>query len=104
MEQAHLYELIRKYADGTASPVEVQELHDWYRSIETVEKVEWPAADRAEKGRLQQRMLLKVEAQIRNIPPQTGIVLPRLHRMPWLRIAASLILVAGAWVLWQQVG
>jgi len=93
MDPNYLHELIRKYADNTATPEETQELHDWYRSIHSIETVEWPAAYPAEKEDLKQRMLQRLERQLA----------PRIYRQPWIRVAASLILIAGAWLVWQSI-
>lgn len=93
MEQDYLYELIRKYADNVATPEEMQELQDWYRGIHTVETVEWETEHPDEKERLRQRMLQRLESRMK----------PRLRQIPWVRIAACLILVAGAWIVWQNL-
>lgn len=116
MEEKYLTGLIRKFADKTASPEELQELQDWYQSIHTVERVEWPVDDPAEPGALQQRMLKDLERRLRdagagsaegidspgpNDAPETGtrIALPRIYHRPWVRVAAAVILIAAAWMI-----
>jgi len=64
MNQDRLDELIDKYAFGTISPEELQELLDWYHSAEIV-KVEWPTEEPEEQDHLQQRMLMRLQTQIR---------------------------------------
>jgi len=115
MDPNYLHDLIRKYADNTATPEETQELHDWYRSIHSIETVEWPAAYPAEKEDLKQRMLLHLERQLNpsvseqatgtppTLPQPRPLPLPRIYRQPWIRVAASLILIAGAWLVWQSI-
>jgi len=118
MDQNHLDELIRKYADDTATPEEIQELLDWYRSIHSFEIIEWPATYPAEKEELKQRMLQHLEQRLSESasahptdapaapapsPAPRPLPLPRIYHQPWLRVAASLLLVAGAWLIWQSL-
>src|SRR5882757_1550749 len=117
MDPNDLDDLIRKYADDTATPKEIQELLDWYRSIHSFEIIEWPAAYPNEKEELKQRMLLHLEQRLSESapsrsmdvpapapPPRPGTLpLPRIYHHPWLRVAASLLLIAGAWLLWQSL-
>lgn len=109
MDPDYLDDLIRKYADDTATPEEIQELLEWYRSIHTFEIIEWPATYPTEKEELKQRMLQNMLSLLpRDQPapsprPRPLLPLPRIYHRPWLRIAASLILIAGAWLLWQSL-
>lgn len=109
MDPNYLDELIRKYADDTATPEEIQELLDWYRSIHSVETVEWPTAHPREKEELQQRMLQHLEQQLHapvseartpQLRPPAPRPQPRIYHQPWLRVAASLILIASVWLIW----
>jgi ferric-dicitrate binding protein FerR (iron transport regulator) len=95
MNQEHLQELIQKYADNKATPHEMQELHDWYQTIHTVDAVEWPAEDPHEKERLREQLLQRVELGIKRAHPEKRI-LRRIYRMPWIRAAACLIVIASA--------
>lgn len=117
MDPNYLDDLIRKYADDTATPEEIQELLEWYRSIHSFEIIEWPATYPTEKEELEQRMLLHLEQRLRESAPSRPmdapapappprpetLPLPRIYHRPWLRVAASLILIAGAWLLWQSL-
>ncbi|MBS1605359.1 MAG: DUF4974 domain-containing protein [Bacteroidetes bacterium] len=67
MNQDRLDELIDKYAFGTISPEELRELLDWYHSAE-ITSVEWPIEEPEEQDHLQQRMLMRLQAQIRATP------------------------------------
>jgi ferric-dicitrate binding protein FerR (iron transport regulator) len=69
MNQDRLDELIDKYAFGTISPEELQELLDWYHSAE-IDTVEWPTEEPEEHDHLQERMLMRLQTQIRALPEQ----------------------------------
>jgi ferric-dicitrate binding protein FerR (iron transport regulator) len=128
MDPNYLDDLIRKYADDTATPEEIEDLLEWYRSIHSVPFVEWPATYPDEKEDLHQRMLQRLEQQLHPLEhefhplehqltpseparpvhtpsphPRPLLPLPRIHHRPWLRVAASLILIAGTWLLWQSL-
>ncbi|MDO6430462.1 DUF4974 domain-containing protein [Flavitalea sp. BT771] len=95
MEQNRLYDLIRKYADDMATPEEVQELHEWYQTVNTSAPVEWPAVDPGEKQLLQERLW-------QHLKPQHASRL-RVIRMA-TRAAACLLVLAGAWMAWRYMG
>ena len=110
MDPNYLDELIRKYADDTATPEEMEELLDWYRSIHSVETVEWPATSPGEKEALQQRLLQRLDRQLGapaprpiDTPYPRPLPLPRIYHRPWFRVAASLILIVSAWILWNSL-
>ena len=88
MTEATLEALIRKYAEGTATPEEVERLMTWYRTAPTTE-VPWPAAAADEKEAVYSRMLQRLQ---RDTLHQRG----RLLRLPLLRAAAILLLLIGA--------
>lgn len=83
-EDAH--ELIKKYADGTASRKEVQDLMDWYRSA-PVEDVPWPATAPGEKEIVYNRMLQRLQSATK---PKA-----KIRSLAWMRVAALFIVVAG---------
>jgi len=66
MNQDRLDELIDKYAFGTISPEELQELLDWYHDAE-ITTVEWPTEVPEEQDHLQERMLMRLQTQIRAV-------------------------------------
>ena len=101
MEQTRLYELIRKYADDKATPGEVQELQEWYRSVYAVEEVEWPAEDPAEEAQLQHRMMNDLRSK--GIGGSGKGKVRRMMPVVW-RAAACLVLLAGAWSAWRYWG
>ncbi|HTI07565.1 MAG TPA: FecR domain-containing protein [Puia sp.] len=134
MDPNYLDELIRKYADDTATPEEIQELLEWYRSIHSFEIIEWPATYPTEKEDLEQRLLQRLDRQLNapaSQPPSTvpsapapwpmtavppaaaprpidtpyprPLPLPRIYHRPWFRVAASLILIVSAWILWNSL-
>jgi len=88
MTEAALDELIRKYAEGTATPEEAERLMAWYRSGPTGE-VPWPATAADEKEAVYSRMLQRLQ---RDTLHHKG----RLLRLPLLRAAAVLLLLVGA--------
>jgi ferric-dicitrate binding protein FerR (iron transport regulator) len=98
MEQTRLYDLIRKLADDTATPEEVQELHEWYGTVYSVGEVEWPADTGEEKQLLEQRIRERLRLA------GAGAEVPRVRnigRMKWIA-AACVVLLAGLWMVWQQ--
>jgi len=116
MTPARLDELIDKYAFGTISPEELQELLDWYRSAE-IGTVEWPAEALEEKDHLQQRMLLRLQAQIQEaatpaVPvapavPTRPMALPRgrvFRLRAWQVAACLLLLFSTIWIVRQYQG
>lgn len=122
MDLTKLDELIEKYATGEITPEELQELLDWYRS-EEIGTVEWPAEHREERDHLQQRMLQRLQTQIRTgmdlpgvpgqpdtpvipiAPPSHHTVRPvRPFRLRVWHVAASLIVIVSAfWVTRQYL-
>jgi ferric-dicitrate binding protein FerR (iron transport regulator) len=101
MEQTRLYDLIRRYADDAATPEEVQELHEWYRSVHTAGEVEWQVEDPAEEAQLRQRIWNVVRSK--GIGSGSGKV-RRMMRVGWRAAAACLVLLAGAWMAWRYWG
>jgi ferric-dicitrate binding protein FerR (iron transport regulator) len=87
MTGLHLEELIRKYAEGTATEAEVQELTGWYRN-QRVEDVHWPSETPAEKEVVLQRLLKRREREIHPAPV-------RRIRFHWSKVAAVILLLAG---------
>jgi transmembrane sensor len=88
MTEQTIDDLIRKYAEGTASPEEVERLMTWYRSAPQGE-VPWPATATDEKEAVYSRMLQRLQ---RDTLPGKG----RLVKLTWLRVAAVLLLFVGA--------
>ncbi|WP_431218004.1 hypothetical protein ACQ86N_26280 [Puia sp. P3] len=107
MNQERLDELIDKYAFGTISPEELRELMDWYHSAEVL-TVEWPTLEVEEKDHLQERMLSRLQTQIRAAVADGAGSAPRkrLFRIGgWQAAAACLaIVVASVWIVRQYMG
>src|SRR4051812_7116247 len=88
MTEQYVEELVQKYADGTATPEEVQQLMNWYRAA-PVGDVAWPTVDAQESDKVFQRMLRRLQ----------GILPSKRGRLYWLtpfRAAAVLLIVLGA--------
>jgi transmembrane sensor len=121
MNQDRLDELIDKYAFGTITPDELNELMDWYHSAEVV-TVEWPTEQPEEKDYLQQRMLQRLQTQIRHVaensavPVADPLVIPidastdtlparrRIFRLGAWQVAACLaILIPSIWLIRQYL-
>jgi transmembrane sensor len=119
MDLTKLDELIEKYASGEITPEELQELLDWYRA-EEIGTVEWPAEHPEERDHLQQRMLRRLQNQIRTgmempggpLTPVIPIAPPSHHtgrrirpfRLRGWHVAASLIVIVSAfWVARQYL-
>lgn len=111
MDADRLDELIDKYAFGTITPEELQELLEWYRSAEIV-TVEWPTDKVEEMDHLRERMLLRLQAQIRAVPeapvaPTRPMALPRgrISRLRTWQAAACLVLIfSSVWIARQYLG
>jgi transmembrane sensor len=89
MTEQYIEELVQKYAEGTATSEEVQQLMDWYHTG-PVRDVVWPAVDAEEREKVYQRMLqrLQVSMQVKR---------DRLYWLTPLRTAAAvLVVVLGA--------
>ena len=87
MTEQYIEELIRKYAEGTASPVEIQKLMEWY-SLSNPGEVQWPTEDTSEKEVVSKRMLLRLQDRITSNPS-------RVIHFPWQKIAAMLFVFFG---------
>jgi len=116
MNQDRLDELIDKYAFGTISPEELQELLDWYHSAE-ITTVEWHTEEPEEQDHLQQRMLMRLQTQIRATPVADPLVIPidassdrngarkRIFRLgPWQVAACLAIIFSFIWIARQYPG
>jgi len=87
MTEQQIEELVQKYADSTATPEEVQELMDWYRKP-TVGEVVWPSDNAAERDRVYQRMLQRLQDSL-------TVKRTRLYWITPLRAAAVFLLIIG---------
>ena len=87
MTEQYLEKLIQKFADGSATPEEIEKLNKWYRSSK-IHDVQWPSSDPLEKQIVSERMLNRL---------QLGLARPqaKLVRFKWMKIAALLVLLAG---------
>ena len=108
MNQDRLDELIDKYAFGTISPDELQELLDWYHSAE-ITTVEWPTEDVEEKDHLQERMLIRLQTQIKAVTEAPVVEITQTRRRifrlgPWQVAACLAILFSSIWIARQFPG
>jgi transmembrane sensor len=87
MTEEYVEELIRKYAEGTATADEIQKLMRWYR-LTPINDVEWPSATTTEKEEVSQRMLGRLQKEIS--PARARII-----NFRWLKVAALVILSLG---------
>jgi transmembrane sensor len=102
MDQDRLDELIDKYASGTISSEELRELLDWYHSVK-IATVEWPADGPEEKEQLKERMLLRLQTQIRALPEIPAR--RRIFRVRAWQVAACLAIVfSSIWIARQYSG
>lgn len=90
MTDQYAEELIRKYAEQTATPEEVRRLMDWYHSA-PVGAVPWPGDHTDEKQQVYNRMLQRLHQGIATEK--------KVRRFSWLRVAALVVLVVGAALL-----
>ena len=86
MTEQNIEELIQKYASGTAREEEIQKLMDWYR--DSLGEAHWVSADPAERLKVQNRMLNRMQKEIR-------VKLPRVVSFHWTKMAAILVLFLG---------
>ncbi|ANE52125.1 FecR family protein [Flavisolibacter tropicus] len=84
MTEQYIEELVQKYADGTATPKEVQQLMDWYHAA-PIGDVPWPDTDAQEKEKVQQRMLQRLQ---NTLPAKKG----HLYWLTPLRVAAAVLI------------
>ena len=96
MDQSRLDELIDKYASGGITAEEWEELMEWYRAAK-VEVVEWPSDKPDEREQLQQRMLHRLQDQLRPVPKK----IPRLRA--WHVAASLVILFSSLWIARQYL-
>ena len=96
MDKSRLDELIDKYASGKITAEEWEELMEWYRAAE-VGVVEWPSDDPNEREQLQQRMLHRLQDQLRPVPK-------KIFRLRTWHVAASLVLLfSSLWIARQYL-
>jgi transmembrane sensor len=93
MTEEYVEELIQKYADGTASEVEIGQLMIWYRTS-MIDEVPWIIIDEKEKALLYERMLQRLRRQIS--PARKS------YHYFWGRAAALLIIVLLSGFLIRQ--
>ena len=88
MSEEYLSQLIGRYASGTATREEVNELLNWYHAA-TINDVQWPVAGPGEKEEVYQRMIVRLKKETTPGPA-------KIIRFPWVKIAAMLLIIAGA--------
>jgi transmembrane sensor len=88
MNEQYIEALVQKYAEGTATNEEVQQLMDWYHAA-SVEEVAWPTAHAKEKDDVYHRMLQHLQ---NSLPVKRGY----LYWLTPLRAAAVLVIILGA--------
>ena len=86
MTEQYIEELIRKYAQGTATAEEVQQLTDWYSSS-PIGEVQWPSVGISEKEVVSRRILTRLQNAINPTPA--------VIRFQWYKIAAVLFVFFG---------
>lgn len=96
MTREHLQDLITRYANGTASPEEITELHSWYRAMD-MEEVHWPAEDEYGKEQVRQQMLRRLQQEIKQ-EKRSGRIY-RLNRLRWA--AAAVVLLLAGTAIWM---
>jgi ferric-dicitrate binding protein FerR (iron transport regulator) len=87
MTEQYIEELIRKYADGTASKEEVKILMDWYR-FSDIGEVHWASPDQSEAQRVSSRMLARLQNEI--LPARSRVI-----SFSWAKVAAVLLAFLG---------
>ncbi len=86
MTEQKIEELIQKYSRGTAREDEIKKLMDWYR--DSAGEVHWPSSDSMEKKKVYDRMLSRMQNEIR--AKQTPVI-----SFSWSKVAAALVLILG---------
>jgi ferric-dicitrate binding protein FerR (iron transport regulator) len=86
MTEQKIEELIQKYSSGTAREDEIKKLMDWYR--DSTGEVGWPSSDPMEKKKVHDRMLSRMQNEIRG--RQTPVI-----SFSWSKVAAILVLILG---------
>ena len=88
MTEQDIEALVQKYADGTATAEEVQQLMEWYRAA-PMSPVIWPAAETAVREKVQRRLF-------RGVRDTRSIKRGRRLWLTPLRAAAVLLVVSAA--------
>ena len=86
MTVENIEQLIQKYSDGTAGEEDIQQLMNWYR--DSLGEIHWSSSDPAEKKKVYDRMLHRMQKEIRAEPAL-------IVSFTWLKVAAILILFLG---------
>ena len=94
MTEQQIEALVKKYAEGSATTEEVQQLMDWYR-IASVEEVVWPADYVNEKELVYRRMLKRLQD---SLPSKRS---PLFWLTP-LRAAAMILVVLLSVILFYR--
>lgn len=92
---------MEKYLDGTLTDSEEQVLRDWYRDNEAGEVI-WTSDSPDERTRVQDRMLARLQKDIRQMGTEHKVI-PMRRRKIWMAAAAiGLILLSGTAYLWSK--
>ena len=99
MNEQYIEELIRKYAEGTASVDEAQKLMEWYSSS-IKDEVQWPSVEVSEKEIVSQRILSRLQKTIASKTQNSELRIQnsesaRVIHFPWQKIAAVLFVFFG---------
>ena len=94
MTEQQIEALVKKYAEGSATTEDVQQLMDWYRIV-SVDEVIWPADQPKEKDFVYQRMLKRLQD---TLPAKRS----RLFWLTPLRAAAMILVVLVSAILFYR--
>ena len=98
MDSFKLKQIFKKYLEGKSTPGEEKSVNDWYRKNDTKNPVS--LSDKNEQD-IQEQIWLQIAPELR----KDTILVPQLKRQPdytWMKIAASVLLVAAAGMLWYK--
>jgi len=93
MDKQRLSSLLEKHAAGKCSADEANELHIWFDRASDVNNFNWTLEEQA---KVNHRLKAKINRAMGSAPKR------QLHSFPYLKIAASVILVLSFSLFWAQ--
>lgn len=98
MNSFKLKQIFKKYLEGKSTPGEEKSVNDWYRKNDT--KTPVSLSGQTEQD-IQEQIWMQIAPELRNDP--VLLTQPKLRPdYAWMKVAASVLLVAAAGMLWYK--
>ncbi|MGY4385216.1 transmembrane sensor [Pedobacter sp. UYP24] len=98
MDGFRIKQIFKSYLEGKSTPNETKSVDDWYRKNDA--KIHVPLTGDKEKE-IQEQIWMQIAPELRN----DQVLVPRQRQKStysWIKIAASVLLVSTAWLLWYK--